>query len=466
MHPAEQELWAYLDDLSRFGMRLGLERMRALMARLGDPHRGFACVHVAGTNGKGSTCAMLAAMARAAGLRVGLYTSPHLVHFHERIVVDGRPIDSHELVEAYRAVRQAVERLDLPEPPTHFEFVTAMAFWHMARVGVQLAVVEVGLGGRLDATNVVQPELCVLTPIGLDHTQVLGPRLQDVAREKAGIVKPGVPVVAAPQPPEAMEVIEAACRAAASPLVTVRPAEPGHDGRLEGGGGHSPSGPAVYRYGALSTGLEGSWLWVEGPEGFRAARLRVALLGSHQVQNAAVAVAAAHQLAGQGWPFTVQAMAQGLAQVQWPGRLQVLARDPWVLLDGAHNPPAAQALAAAVKELFGRPAPVLVVGMLQEKDRAGTLAPLVAAGPQLVVATRSRSARTAPAHPAQLAELAVRLGTRRAVAVAPASHAVEVAVQAVRRTGGRGPVLVTGSLYLAGEVLASWRPAGIDMVRR
>ena len=434
-------------------MRLGLERMRAILARLDHPQRAFAAVHVAGTNGKGSTAAMLAAIARAAGLRVGLYTSPHLVSFHERIAVDGRPITPEELAEAFEAVRRAVEAESPVEPPTHFEFTTAMAFWHMARAGVELAVVEVGLGGRLDATNVLEPCLCVITPVGLDHTQVLGPTVAAVAAEKAGIVKPGVPVVVAPQCPEAMEVIERSCARAKSPLHRV----------LEAGSGRADG--ASYRYEVLGVGLEGGWLRLEGPGRWRVERVRVGLLGRHQVQNASVALAAAHRLACAGWPLTEAAMREGLATVRWPARLQVLGRDPWLILDGAHNPQAAGALARAVGELFAGAPPVLVVGMLAEKDVAGALAQLVHPG-AVVVATRARSGRTEPAHPEHLARLARQAGAARALAVAPASAAVQTALRIAREGGGDGPVVVTGSLYLAGEVLAEWAPAGIDRGRQ
>ena len=453
MRRADAAALAYLQGLSRFGMRLGLERMRWLLQRLGSPQEAFAVVHVAGTNGKGSTAAMLAAMARAAGLRVGLYTSPHLLRFHERIVVDGRPISPEELAEAFEAVREAVEAQGEPPAPTHFEFTTAMAFWHMARAGVELAVVEVGLGGRLDATNVVRPCLCILTPIGPDHTQVLGDTLAQIAAEKAGIVKAGVPVVTAPQPGEAMEVIVRRCRELGSPLYRV--GEPGE-----------PDGAsAPYRFRVLEVSLTGGQLTVEGPGGWRLEAARVALAGRHQLLNAATALAAAHRLAEAGWPLAEAALREGLASVRWPARLQVLGQRPWLVLDGAHNPPAAQALASAVQELFGRPAPVLVVGMLAEKDTAGVLRALVHRG-AFVVSTRSRSARTEPAAPEALARLALDLGAGRAVAVTPAARAVATGVAAARALGSEGPVVVAGSLYLAAEVLAALEAAGIDMERQ
>lgn len=430
-------------------MRLGLDRMRAILSHLGQPHQALRCVHIAGTNGKGSTAVMVAEIARAAGLRVGLYTSPHLVRFHERIVVDGQPIRPEELAEAFEAVHAAVQAVAPEEPPTQFEFATAMALWHLARCRVDLAVVEVGLGGRLDATNVVVPELAVVTPVDLDHTQVLGGSLAEVAWEKAGILKPGVPVVLAPQLPPALDVLARRARELGCPLYRVVEATGCQNSRTDGGGERPPWWS--FRFAPAELTLSGSRFDLTGPDGLAWGGLYVGLAGHHQVQNAATAAAVAWVLSERGWPLDEGAVRAGLRSPPWEARLQVLRRDPLVLLDGAHNPAAARAVGTSLKALLGRLPRVLVLGMLAEKDVEGILRELVTPG-SMVIATRARSSRSPAVDPASLAALAVARGAAAAVAVEPPGAAVRLAVEAGRRWG---PVLVAGSLYLAGEVLAS-----------
>ena len=435
---------AYLGHLARFGMRLGLERMEALLERLGHPERRAGVVHVAGTNGKGSTAAMIAAIARAAGLRTGLYTSPHLVRFNERIAVDGEPIGDEALLEAYRAVRAAVEALGAAEPPTQFEFATAMAFWVFAEAGVELAVLEVGLGGRLDATNVVRrPEVCVVTSLGLDHTQVLGGTLAAIAAEKAGILKPGADAVVASPPPEAAPVIQERAQELGAPLFEV------------GEGAPVMAGAQVYRWSGRCEGLSGGRLDVATPEGRRLEGLRVALAGRHQLLNGAVAAACADRLRARGWPTGPDSVARGLEQVRWPGRFHVLRQHPTVVVDGAHNPAAARALAAGFREIFGGPPRILVTGMLKEKDVRGVLEALVSPG-CTVVATRARSSRTEPASPEELASLAAQLGAGRTECVEPPARALARALELAEPDD---VVAVCGSLYLAGEILAGAAPA-------
>ncbi|MBE3598265.1 MAG: bifunctional folylpolyglutamate synthase/dihydrofolate synthase [Limnochordaceae bacterium] len=435
----------YLGRLARFGVRLGLERMRGVLEALGQPHRAYRWVHVAGTNGKGSTAAMIASMARAAGIRTALYTSPHLVRFHERIVVDGAPITDEELVRAYRRVREAVDRAgEGGELPTHFEFVTAMALWHFAQAGVELAVVEVGLGGRLDATNVVEePEVTAITPLSLDHTAVLGSRLEQIAAEKAGILKPGADAVLAPQAQAAREVVAAAARKVGAPLFEVEERTPGPDGRAPANDGRS------YVFASRHVGPDGGRLELWAPGGVHYESLAVPLLGPHQLVNAATAVAVADRLASRGWPITAEAVARGLQEVRWPGRLQVIGKRPVVVVDGAHNPQAAAALARALEQVFGRPASWLVIGMLAEKDVKGVLRHLVRPTTR-VVATRARSSRTTPIDPHELAALASQMGARTAVSVMPAREALRYAVG---RAEPEDLVVVAGSLYLAGEIL-------------
>lgn len=437
---ARDELFSYLGHLARFGMRLGLERMNAILERLGHPERRYGVVHVAGTNGKGSTAAMVAAIAQAAGLRTALYTSPHLVRFNERIVIDGRPADDDTLAEAYRAVRAAVEEINVGEPPTQFEFATAMAFWIFAKADVELAVLEVGLGGRLDATNVVQrPEVCIITPLGLDHTAVLGSTLSAIAGEKAGILKPGADAVVAAQVEEAARVVAARAREVGATLFEVTD-------------GPQSMGPEVPRYRWVRRGvdLEGGRLDLVTPDQSRLDGLEVRLLGAHQLQNAAVAATCAHRLRARGWPIPDGAIYAGLRKATWPGRFDVVARQPWVVVDGAHNPAAARALAQSFRELFGALPRIVVVGMLREKDVHGVLEALVAPG-AAVIATRARSSRTEPMPPDELAQLAWRLGAGVTECVEPPAEALKRARQLA---GPADTVAVCGSLYLAGEVLA------------
>lgn len=439
--PASEELFSYLGHLARFGMRLGLERMDAILERLGHPERRYGVVHIAGTNGKGSTAAMVASVARAAGLRTGLYTSPHLVRFNERIVVDGRPVEDETLVEAYRAVRSAVEEIQVGEAPTQFEFTTAMAFWIFAKAAVELAVVEVGLGGRLDATNVVpRPEVCVITPLGLDHTGVLGDTLAAIAAEKAGILKPGADAVTAAQAQDAARVVAARATELGVPLFEVTEGAPS-----------MASAAGVYRWVRRDVGLDGGRLDLVAPDGGRLEGLEVRLLGSHQLENAAVAAACALRLRQRGWPISEQAVRTGLRDAVWPARFDIVARRPWVVVDGAHNPAAARALARSFQELFGGLPRFVVVGMLKEKDVRGVLEALVASG-ATVIATRARSSRTEPVAPEELAALARRLGAGATECVEPPAEALK---RACSLAGPDDTVAVCGSLYLAGEVLAA-----------
>ncbi len=392
----------YLAGLQPLAMRFGLERMERALDALGRPERTFPVLHVGGTNGKGSACAMAAAALRAAGHRVGLYTSPHLVRFNERIQVDGAEIADGALAAAVDEVRRAcpwheggadVERL------TYFEFATLAGFLHFARERVSVAVVEVGLGGRFDATNAVVPRVAAVARIGLDHTQLLGDTVEQIAFEKAGIFKPGVPaVVHAAQPPGALETLRAEARRRGAPLVVAAP----------------------------------DWA---GP---------IALAGPHQRANAAFAAAALGQLDAAGVPVPPEAVARGIATARWPGRLEELSG---VLLDGAHNPDGAAALAAALRALHpGRPVE-LVFGVLSDKDLAGMLGALAGAVRRVHV--------VAPATPrARPAEEVRALARARGIEAEVHGSVRDALVCARERAGGDALVCVAGSLYLVGEARA------------
>ena len=401
---------ARLAGLHPKAIDLTLGRVRRLLARLGHPQdRLPPVIHVAGTNGKGSTVAMLRACLEAAGRRVHAYTSPHLVRFNERIVVAGREIDDERL----GVLIDEVEAANAGEPVTVFEIATAMAMLAFAREPADFTLLETGLGGRLDATNVVRPErtaAAAITPIGLDHQAWLGDDIAAIAAEKAAILKPGVPAVVAPQPPEARAVIECAAARAGAPLAewSVRADAAGF----------------VYR----------------SPR--RAARFPApALAGRHQIDNAGVALACLDALGPPAAPDS--AVARGLAAVRWPGRLQRLpgARELW--LDGGHNPSAGAALARAAAGWTDRPLR-LVVGMMQGKDPRRFLAPLALRAASLAAVPIPGQENALP--PEEIARAAAALGI-------PASTAPSLCA-ALGEAAPRDRVLVCGSLYLVGRALA------------
>jgi len=398
---------------ARFGMKLGLDRMRAALALLGDPHRAAPVLHVAGTNGKGSTCAFAEAALRAAGLQTGLYTSPHLRHFCERIRVGGAQLPEAEAAALFEEIAARVPWALDDGGLTFFELATLLGFLAFARARVEVAIVEVGLGGRLDATNAIDgPLACAVSALGLDHVEHLGPTLADVAREKAGIFKRGAPAVSAGQPREAAEVLAREAARVGAPLW-----RPGRDYRYESRRGHGfcYAGPG----------------WT--------VRAEPSLPGRHQRGNAALACALLEAAAGRGLAVTAAHAAEGLSAAIWPGRLQRIAERPLVLLDGAHNPHAARALAAAIPEATGSRPLQLVFGALADKDARAMLAELLplAAGVHLC----------APASPRALDPAALEVpGARRYPTAAAALEAARSAA------GPDGAVLCCGSLYLVGEL--------------
>ena len=395
------------------GMRPGLERIETLLEALGNPERRYTLVQVAGTNGKGSVAAMLAAILKADGRRVGLYTSPHLVSFRERIRVDGEAIAEDDVADGFDAIATLVARLDA----TMFEASTALALDHFAREAVDVAVLEVGLGGRLDATTVGAPAVTALARIDLDHQEVLGGTLAAIAAEKAAIIRSGVAVSAA-QAPEAAEVLIARAAAVGVPLL------------MEG---------RELSVRVRERGLAAQTIDCAGP-GWRLEGLRLPLLGVYQPSNALVALAAARAL-GVG----DAAAREGLARARWPGRFEVLrAAERVVVLDGAHNPAGAAALAASLGEWFGDTPLTLVFGALRDKDARGMLAALAPRARRLIL-TASSSPRAARPE-------ALRHVVPHGVAVELADSVPEALALAAREP--RTPILcVAGSLSLLGDVL-------------
>jgi dihydrofolate synthase/folylpolyglutamate synthase len=395
------------------GMRPGLERIEGLLGALDHPERRYTLVQVGGTNGKGSVAAMLATILKAGGRRVGLYTSPHLVSFRERIRVNGEPIAEDAVVDGADALGTLIARLDA----TMFEATTALALDHFARESVEVAVLEVGLGGRLDATTVGTPAATVLSRIDIDHEAVLGATLPAIAAEKAAIIRAGLALSAA-QAPEVTEVICRRAAAAGVPLL------------LEGRDLH-------VRLEARSRG--GQVLHCQGP-GWALERLRLSLLGTYQPSNALLAVAAARHLgAGEG------AIRQGLERVRWPGRFQVIEGDPTLVLDAAHNPAGARALAGSLREHFGGVPLTLIVGVFRDKDAAAILGALGPLARRLILTRVDHPRAAAPEALRRLVPAGVL-----AVEVAPSA----AAALALAMTAPTTPVVcVAGSVALVGEVL-------------
>ncbi len=406
-----------------------LRRMEELLARLGKPHLAAKTVHIAGTKGKGSTAAMIASVLTAAGYKTGLYTSPHLSDLRERIRVDGELIPETELVALVDRLKpevEAVNRRAAYGQLTTFELLTALGFLYFALKAVAFQVVEAGLGGRLDATNVVIPEVSVITAISLDHTEVLGGSLAEVAAEKGGIIKAGAQVVSAPQTDTVARVIGEMCRKSGTGLVIV-----GSDVTFNG------AGPAAERQLLEVNGRLGSY------------RISLPLLGRYQLENAATAVAVLEVLVERGFNISRDNITAGLEGVSWPGRFQIIGRDPVILVDGAHNPAAARELGRSIGQYLGGGVinrSILVFGTSIDKDLPGiisALTPLFDA----VIATRSR-------HPRALAPAPIVAEFGRHGIIARAVDTVSEALSlALAGAGERDFVCVTGSLFVAGEAL-------------
>ena len=418
-----EDILKELYGLERFGMKLGLANITELLRRIGDPHLKFPAVHVTGSNGKGSVCAFIESILREAGFNAGLYTSPHLIRFNERIRVGGREIPDSDVARLYEFVKPhaaAMAGEQKAKQPTFFEITTAMAFQYFMERKVDIAVVEVGMGGGMDATNVVRPEACVLTRVSLEHTEHLGMTIRRIAGEKSGILKPGVPAVTLDQ--EALATIEERARELACPLTVV-----GREVKYERTGG-ALAGQAI------------NWA------GTTATRVSTVMLGAHQAENAALALAAAESLESRGWRIGEDAKRTGIAKMRWPARFQLVRRSPPVVIDGAHNPGGARCLRDSLREYLPGRRAVLVMGMLADKDLAvyaDTLAPLTA----YAIATKPRSERASA--PEDIAATYKQLGV--------SSEVVEDVPAAIRRglslASADRPLLITGSLYLAGEAL-------------
>jgi len=415
------EALSTLGEARRFGMKLGLEPMRDLARALGDPQSRLRFIHLAGTNGKGSTAAFCESCLRAAGHRVGLYTSPHLVSVRERIQVDRNPISEAAFAEGFEAVRRAVATIKDHEG-TFFELMTALALWYFGREKVDWVVWETGLGGRLDATNIVEPEICIITNIGLDHQQYLGESLREIAAEKAGIIKAGVPVISAVDVGDAAEVIRERARAESCPLILVQ-----RDMEVK------------------DLGLRGTkqMARIDGRE------FALGLIGPHQVDNAACAVEAMRRI-----KVSDDAIVRGLESTVWPGRFEIFSEDPLIVLDGAHNP-------AGTKKLVETWRTFLAARYGWSRHETDSRAHLIFASAADKDITEMAELLRPLTRQVSLVRLAHERGADPAL-LAPAFAGLPCALynsvtemwRNLATADPQEPVLVTGSLFLVGEMLA------------
>ncbi len=422
--------FADYERLPRTGVVWDLRRIERLLELLGNPQLAARTVHIAGTKGKGSAAAMIDSILHTAGYRTGLYTSPHMLSYTERIRVEGRPITEAEwagLVEYIRPHVEAVNKEGVLGETTTYELYTAMAFVHFHKIKADYQVIEVGLGGRLDATNVVRPQVCLVTSISYDHTEVLGNTLAEIAREKAGIIKPGCAVVSAQQAPEAMEVIERVCRERGVRLVKA-----GQDITWK---------PGSFDKAGQSFQLKGLQ---------REYDLQIPLYGEYQIENAACAVAVVELLEGTGAKVGENSIIKGLKEVDWPGRLQVLRREPYVVIDGAHNVYSLKKLGEALKRYFKYDRLILIIGFSMDKDIPGMVEEAVRITGD-VVTTASASPRSVK--PATLAEEFAKRGVK-AGATANVAEALKLALE----TAAPGDLIcATGSIFVVAEVMEEMR---------
>ena len=457
-----RETVQYLYDLQRYGIKFGLDNITSLLSALHNPHKTFPSVHIAGTNGKGSTSAVIASLLQSVGLRVGLFTSPHLVSFTERIRINGEPITEHDVIRLAEEVREVVSR-SAGFSPTFFEVVTAIALLYFERKKTDIAVIEVGMGGRLDATNILSPEVSVITNISFDHKKFLGLTLGEIAFEKAGIIKKGIPVVASLQEPEAKAVIEKRAEEEEAELFFYG------------------SDFSAYMKKEDVTGITFDY----SDSTLAIHDLALPLAGVHQMQNASVAIKAAtialrkHRATrrnGKGEnadtaisPCRRVAVSphqesnitewirNGIASTKWPGRLEFISENPPVVIDSAHNPAAAAALAQALKRTFLEKYKkiIMILGIMDDKDIEGIMEPLLPLASH-IVCTSPAGSRAARAE--KLAEAAASLGFHAAQVTRTVKEALDIATQ-MAITHHPSPlapcplplIVVTGSFYTTGE---------------
>jgi dihydrofolate synthase/folylpolyglutamate synthase len=417
---------AYLFSLQRFGIKLGLSNITTLLKHLGNPHQSLRCIHIAGTNGKGSTAAFLQSILKHSGYRAGLFTSPHLVSFTERIRINDREIQRGRVARLVHKIR-ALCRQNSLETITFFEFVTALALAYFAEEEADPVVVEVGMGGRLDATNILQPMVSIITSISLEHQIYLGTTLQRIAKEKAGIIKRCTPLIAGVRQPSVIAVMREKCRQMKATLFLA-----GKDvsGRK--------TGPGMFDYKGFDRTLTG---------------LLPGLIGDHQIRNATLALGAAELLCRNGFNITEQGMRTGIQEARWPGRMEIVRRTPAVVLDGAHNPEAWQAIKKTLNKYFTYKKLFMVIGVMQDKDIARMIE-ILTPGAHTVIFCKPKMERAAPQE--TIAQHSSRSAAKNTVWI---DDTVEALHAALKRASADDLVCVTGSLFTVGEAREYLVPA-------
>lgn len=411
----------YLYGLEKFGMIFGLVQVKKILEAIGNPHKAIQAIHIGGTNGKGSTAAMMASILQQEGYRVGLYTSPHLIRFTERIKVNGKEIEEQEVAALTGWMKEMIEAADITPPFTFFDFTTAMALLYFSQKTVDVAILEVGLGGRLDSTNVVDPLLSVVTNITRDHEDVLGKGILKIAQEKAGIIKEERPFITAATQPQVLRLFSKICRERKASYFEV-----GKDFQ------YVRAGEREFHYEGLHRKLWGVSINLSGP---------------HQVVNATTALGAMEVLEELGYAVSTPAMMEGLRVVEWPGRLEMVSSSPRVILDGAHNPAGALALKESLEKEFQFRRLILLMGILGDKDIEGvlhTVAPLA----DHIILSKPHVERAAP-----VSSLHQALGQngKKAEMVEDLEEAIK---KGLSITGKEDLLCITGSLYMVGEAKA------------
>jgi dihydrofolate synthase/folylpolyglutamate synthase len=415
----------YLYGLEKFGMIFGLTQVERILEALGNPHREVQAIHIGGTNGKGSTAAMMASILQKEGYRMGLYTSPHLIRFNERIKVNGKEIEKEEVAELAGWMKERIEAAGIPSPFTFFDFTTAMGLLYFKQKMVDLAILEVGLGGRLDSTNVIDPLLSIITNIAKDHEEYLGRSILKIAREKAGIIKKGRPLITAAAQPQVLRLFSKVCREKGTPYYRV-----GKEFR------YVQNEERHFDYEGLHRKLWGISLNLGGP---------------HQIINATTALGAMEVLDDLGYPVSNDAMIEGLKEVEWPGRLEMVCSSPRVVLDGAHNPAGALVLKESLEKEFQYRHLILLLGVMKDKDIKSILHLLAPLADHLIL-TRPHYDRAAS--PALLKKTLGRSG-KKAEIVEDLEEAIE---KGLSMTQDEDLLCITGSLYTVGEARAYFRP--------
>jgi dihydrofolate synthase/folylpolyglutamate synthase len=426
------EFKEWMFSLERFGIKLGLENITEFLKRIGNPHHDLRSLHVTGTNGKGSICVLASEILRKHGLRVGLYTSPHLVDFRERIKINGREISEKDVVRLGTNLQQVMEAMaeeNKEKQLTFFEFTTGLAFKYFAEKEVDMIVAEVGMGGRLDATNVLNPVVSAISRIGLEHTNYLGTTIQDIAREKAGIVKQGVSVVTCERKPEALAVITSACERKGALLRRI-----GRD----------------FEVTAIRQSLDGTKFDYSGARNLR--DLNTHLLGGYQAENAAGAIAIVEELAKRDLFITDEDIRRGLMVARWPGRLDVVSRNPLILFDGSHNPDGVSTTVGVLETLKATPL-TFVLGCMDDKDSRGIVKALIPAA-EKIVSTQAKCKRALPAKKLDRIVSEEFSGPRELF-----ESSEDAFDHSAEDTRGRG-LCVIGSLYLVGEAIPWWNKRG------